>query len=61
MSQQTTFTTSVACKECGKTAILVKECVTLNSTGGATAQCYSCHRLSSYSYTLTNGVFTYLS
>lgn len=57
---QQTFTTAVACKECGKTAMLVKECVGPNSVGGATAYCNSCCKSSTYSYTLTNGVFTYL-
>jgi len=55
-----TYTTSCACKHCGKTAILKVTLVMPNSMGGATASCNSCWRLSSYSYVLTEGVFTYL-
>lgn len=57
---QGTYTTSCACKQCGRTAILTVSLVSPNSMGGATASCNSCYRISSYSYTLTNGVFTYL-
>ncbi len=55
------YTTACACKHCGKTAILKVTLVSPNSSGGATATCNSCYRISSYSYVLTEGSFTYLN
>lgn len=55
------YSTTCACKKCGKTAILKVTTGSPNSMGGATATCNSCYMISSYSYVLTEGAFTYLN
>lgn len=54
------YSTSCSCKHCGKTAILKVTLASPNSSGGAMATCNACYKISMYSYTLTEGVFTYL-
>ena len=57
------ITTTVSCKHCGSTVMIVKQNVSEkgNTTGSVTTEmCRKCGKTSSYSFDIKDGVFTNL-